>query len=273
MSSAENSTSTDKFQRFLDKELYERHKILRFEQIYGKTWVSTGGQETTEELFNELDLKSGMQMLDVGCGIGGSAFYAARKYGMLVNGIDLSRNMIGIANERRDEMSAGVRHRVQFHVEDATSMEYPDSFYDMVYSRDAILHMDNKEILFKKFLHCLKPGGVLLITDYCRGDQEHGAQFKGYVKQRDYKFLAVQDYSNSLSRAGFGNVVAMDRTASCTAILKTELARYEQDKAVVLGKFSVEDYNAICDGWRGKIEKCSNGDLAWGYFKAQKMFD
>ena len=97
-------------------------------------------------------------MLDVGCGIGGSAFYAAHKYGLLVNGIDLSQNMIDIANERRDEMSAGVRHRVQFHVEDATSMEYPDSFYDMVYSRDAILHMDDKESLFKKLLHCLKPG-------------------------------------------------------------------------------------------------------------------
>ena len=54
---SEKSVSTDKFQRFLDKELYERHKILRFEQIYGKTWVSTGGLDTTEEFFNELDLK------------------------------------------------------------------------------------------------------------------------------------------------------------------------------------------------------------------------
>ena len=97
-------------------------------------------------------------MLDVGCGIGGSAFYAARKYGLHVNGIDLSKNMIEIANERRDEMGAGVKHRVQFHVEDAESMEYPNSFYDIVYSRDAILHMDNKESIFKKFLQCLKPG-------------------------------------------------------------------------------------------------------------------
>ena len=230
---SENRTSADTFQRFLDKELYERHKILRFEQMYGRTWVSTGGQDTTTELFSELDLRvseqtnrlhelskifvhqSGMQMLDVGCGIGGSAFLAARKYGLLVNGIDLSKNMVDIANERRDEMSAGVKHRVQFHVEDATSMEYPDNFYDVVYSRDAILHMADKESLFKKFLHCLKPGnrlngcscqqkqinvacwlfligGVLLITDYCRGDQEHGEQFNSYVKQRDYEFLTVK---------------------------------------------------------------------------------
>ena len=102
--------------------------------------------------------QSDMRMLDVGCGIGGSAFYVARKYGMLVNGVDLSQNMIDIANERRDEMSAGVKHRVQFHVEDATCMKYPANFYDIVYSRDTILHIEDKESLFRKFLHCLKPG-------------------------------------------------------------------------------------------------------------------
>ena len=69
--------------------------------------------------------------------------------------------MIDIANERRDEMGAGVKHRVHFHVEDATAMEYPTGFYDIVYSRDAILHMDDKESLFKKFLHSLKPGKQL----------------------------------------------------------------------------------------------------------------
>ena len=54
---SENRTSTKKFQKFLDNDLYEKHKVLRFEQIYGRTWVSTGGQGTTAEFFNELDLK------------------------------------------------------------------------------------------------------------------------------------------------------------------------------------------------------------------------
>ena len=54
---SEKRTSSEKFQKFLDQDLYERHKILRFEQMYGRTWVSTGGQETTTEFFNELDLK------------------------------------------------------------------------------------------------------------------------------------------------------------------------------------------------------------------------
>ena len=132
------------------------------------------------------------------------------------------------------------------------------------------------------------------MTDYCRGDQEHCDQFKTYVKQRDYKFLTVkvcylnnrfkcfsvcaiyqfyQDYSKTLERAGFGNVVAIDKTENCIDILKTELAGYEQNKADVLRQFTEDDYNIICRGWRDKIVRCDDGDLAWGYFKAQKMFD
>ena len=43
--------------------------------------------------------------------------------------------MIGIAKEKRETKTAGIRHRTQFHVDDATIMDYPESFYDLVYSR------------------------------------------------------------------------------------------------------------------------------------------
>ena len=38
-------------------------------------------------------------------------------------------------------------------------------------SRDTILHIADKEELFRKFLYTLKPGGKLMISDYCHGDK------------------------------------------------------------------------------------------------------
>ena len=73
----------------------------------------------------------------------------ARNYGVDVYGYDLSTNMIGIAQDYRNEMEAAVKHRVQFYVEDAMTMEYPDNFYDVVYSRDTILHITDKPALFR----------------------------------------------------------------------------------------------------------------------------
>ena len=33
----------------------------------------------------------------------------------------------------RMEMEAAVKHRTQFYIEDAMTMEYPENFYDVVY--------------------------------------------------------------------------------------------------------------------------------------------
>ena len=75
----------------------------------------------------------------------------AKRFGVQVYGYDLSVNMINIANDLRMEQKANVKHAVQFYVEDATLMDYPDQFYDMVYSRDTILHIKDKKALFEMF--------------------------------------------------------------------------------------------------------------------------
>ena len=88
-----------------------RKGILRYEKIFGRTYVSVGGETTTKDFVDMLDLKPGMKVLDIGCGTGGSAFYMARNFGVDVHGVDLSTNMIGIAQDYRAEMEPAVKHR------------------------------------------------------------------------------------------------------------------------------------------------------------------
>src|SRR3954471_18825053 len=81
---------------------YSRTGILRYEKIFGDGYVSTGGPETTAYLCSKLGaaLRPGARVLDVGSGIGGAAFHLARTYGAVVTGIDLSPEMVNIAQER-----------------------------------------------------------------------------------------------------------------------------------------------------------------------------
>ena len=52
---------------------------------------------------------------------------------MDVHGVDLATNMVELAQDYRAEMEPEVKHRVQFYLDDATTMAYPRGFYDVVY--------------------------------------------------------------------------------------------------------------------------------------------
>jgi hypothetical protein len=49
--------------------------IALYEAVYGRGFVSPGGQRVSSQLLDGLQLQPGMRLLDVGCGIGGALFF------------------------------------------------------------------------------------------------------------------------------------------------------------------------------------------------------
>jgi cyclopropane-fatty-acyl-phospholipid synthase len=67
-------------------------------------------QEAKLELIcRKLDLKPGLKLLDIGCGWGGLAKYAAEKYNVSVVGITLSKEQVAIANEVNKNLPVEIR--------------------------------------------------------------------------------------------------------------------------------------------------------------------
>ena len=81
-------------------------------------------------------------MLDVGCGIGGSSRHIARKYGCRSTGITLSP----VQAARAGEISAraGLGDRVSFRVADALAQPFEDGAFDFIWSMESGEHMPNK---------------------------------------------------------------------------------------------------------------------------------
>ncbi|KAJ0411409.1 hypothetical protein ATCC90586_004395 [Pythium insidiosum] len=266
------SQQVDNFQNFLDNQQYSNESITRYEKIFGEGYVSTGGQVTTTEFVAMLDLKPGQHVLDVGCGIGGGDFYMANSFGVSVHGIDLSTNMVYRAIE-----SYATHHKprdgndVEFEICDATTKSFPPHSFDVVYSRDTILHIEDKRALFTQFFSWLKPGGKLLISDYCCGDEQPPSEhFKAYVKRRGYVLLSPRQYGDVLTAVGFHGVRAEDRTAQFVSVLKEELARTYKNKKAFIEETSEADFNDIVQGWEAKLARCADGDQKWGLFLAVK---
>ena len=129
--------------------------------------------------------------MDLGCGIGGGDFYMAEEYGAVVHAIDLSVNMVSIALERA--VLRPKEAQVSFDICDATMVEFPASSFDVIYTRDTLLHIVDKPRLFRNCWRWLRPGGQVLISDYCCGEGVASEEFKAYVAQRQYDLRTISE--------------------------------------------------------------------------------
>ncbi|KAL9330354.1 hypothetical protein ACSQ67_005357 [Phaseolus vulgaris] len=254
------------FQRFLDRVEYSHKSILRYEQMYGPGFVSTGGLETTEEFVAKLGLKPGQKVLDVGCGVGGGDFYMAENFDVEVVGIDLSINMISLAIER----AIGLNYAVEFDCADCFKKSYPDNTFDVIYTRDTMLHVKDKPTLFRSFYKWLKPGGKILITDYCKSAQSPSSEFAEYIKKGGYYLHDMKAYEKMLEDAGFDDLIAEDRTDQFVKTLQKELDALENKKDDFIRDFSEEDYNEIVERWKAKQSRGASKEQMWGLFIAKK---
>lgn len=258
------------FQDFLDQQQYSTNGVLRYEKIFGPGFVSTGGLDTTREFLESLDLKSNQVVLDVGCGIGGGDIYMAKTYGCSVVGVDLSTNMVSIAYDRLMAIKDS-KLKVSFEIGDVMHHDFAPNSFDVVYSRDTILHIADKASLFSRLYGWLKPGGKLFISDYtCAPKNEWSPDYVEYVNQRRYTLLTVPEYGKVLESVGFKDVVAQDATDKFVDCLNMELVRIEANKDDFIREFSSDDHHHLVEGWQGKLQRCAKGDQRWGVFRARK---
>lgn len=111
-------------------------------------------------------LPRGARVLDVGCGIGGSARILAGDYGLDVLGISISPAQI----ERARALTPSGLPHCRFAVMDALALDLADGSFDAVWSVEASPHMPDKQRYADELLRVLRPGGRLAVADWNRRD-------------------------------------------------------------------------------------------------------
>jgi phosphoethanolamine N-methyltransferase len=261
----ENHHGFKTLREFMDHQQYSRNGVLRYEKIFGAGFVSTGGVDTTVPILDRLALKPGQRVLDVGCGIGGGDFLMAERHGAEVLAIDLSTNMVGIAFDR---VAQHPDSKVYFEIGDICKQNYAANSFDVIYSRDTILHIADKRALFAQFREWLKPGGKIYITDYCSGPREQWTdEYTKYVAGRGYHLLTVPEYGAIFTELGFKNVEAEDKTDLFCESLRKELKVMDEIKEEFVKEFTQADFDYLVQGWTRKL---GEKNQRWGHFYCEK---
>ncbi|MFO7877244.1 MAG: methyltransferase domain-containing protein, partial [Desulfovermiculus sp.] len=133
-------------------EQYSLTGIYRYEWIFGPGFLGYGEPQVTKEIIDTMNWSPGTRVLDVGSGLGGPAFLMASEYKAKVGGLDLPQQIVDIATQRQKEKGIS---NVSFHQGDIHEMNWDEGSFDVIWSRETLLHVPDKDALFQKFYRWL----------------------------------------------------------------------------------------------------------------------
>lgn len=173
------------------------------EEHYGFGMMSEGGAEGIELMFKGVDLKN-KKALDIGSGMGGVPEYLAKTHNMDVTGLEINPWMVEETTKRIPKhLESQLRYVLS--ISDDT-LNFPDNHFDIVYSKGVLVHLKNKNGLFKEIRRVLKSGGVLVIDDWIAPkDGQWGDEIQRMMEIENLSLFAQsqESYIKDLQDAGF----------------------------------------------------------------------
>ena len=209
-----------------DQPEYDDTAIRFLEALWGDGWLSPGGPEEVDRVLDGVDV-AGKTVLDIGCGSGGIAIYILRKHGAAhVTGFDVEEPVIRHAIDRA--ALCGLTSGIDFVQATPGPLPFPDESFDIVFSKDALLHVPDKDALFAEIFRVLKPGGTFAASNWMIGhDGEPSEDMKTYIAAEGLSFTMASParYRAAMQKAGFHDVVSVDRNPWYREVARGELAR------------------------------------------------
>jgi tocopherol O-methyltransferase len=121
-----------------------------------------------EQLAQRAAIPRGANVLDIGCGVGGSALWLADRYGCRVTGMTISPVQAGMAT--RKAKARGLSGSVRFDVNDANLWQPEPASFDVVWIVESSEHFPDKKHFFERCAVALRPGGTLAVCAWLRRD-------------------------------------------------------------------------------------------------------
>lgn len=175
--------------------------------------LHTGAAPATIELVGQAGLEKGMTILDAGCGIGGTSRLLAQNFGLVVHGIDLSKDFIKTAHLLNRWCGFEEDGTINLKQGSLLALPYPDNFFDAVLCQHVLLNIEDKPKAFAEFSRVLAPRGKLLLHEIVNGPGPEPLYPVPWANNASASMLCSRkDLGEYATKAGFELVSCEDST-------------------------------------------------------------
>jgi tocopherol O-methyltransferase len=122
-----------------------------------------------ERLAEKAGIPRAASVLDIGCGLGGSAFWLAKQYNCRVTGLTISPVQARMAKKKAKAI--GLSDQVQFQVADINLWRPEPASIDVIWIMEGSEHFRDQKGFFERCAFALNPGGILAMCAWLRGDR------------------------------------------------------------------------------------------------------
>ena len=249
------------------------NELLDYLQLFrGEGFLSPGGAEETRRVLNQVEI-SGKDVLEVGSGLGGCCLIiAGEQNAKSVHGIDVEPLVISRAAQLVSQ--AGLEYRISLqHVQPGPFALQSNSF-DVVFSKDAFCHIEDKLMLYSELFRVLRPGGSIAIGDWMvRDGASPSALMNAFIGSTGLSLFmdSLTGIRGNLESVGFEEVNVINRNAWFQKEARAEADRLKGELATaVLALRGQEATDSSNDCQNKMIAVLDSGEFCPAHFFAKK---
>jgi len=147
-----------------------------------------------------------------------------------------------------------------------------DNQFDVVFSKDAMIHIEDKHALFSEVFRVLRPGGALVASDWMRSDENPpGPEMEAWIEAVGLTFgmHSPPFYEDALRAAGFEQIRTCDRNEFLMEALQEDIEKFTDDYSELV-RFTGEDADHYITIWKTAPRAAEVGELRPGHLNALK---
>ena len=192
------------------------------------------GLAATVDLADQLPIKTGQHIVDIGCGLGGPARYIAKRFQCTVSGVDITAPFVEAANK----LTTLVRMEGQVKIEhgDGQRLPYSNACFDGGYTQHVTMNVADRPRFFAEAYRVLKPGAFFALTEHGLGASGDPHYPLPWSADGSGAYLATPSETRAfLEKTGFQDIVVEDTGAQYLAVYKVMIEKAEQGTLPPLG--------------------------------------